>query len=116
MPYTLENSLNYYSTLALAFIKYLCFNFCTKTTNRQTVFSAKPTDELKKDQISLQNEIYTIVTKYLGLRELALKLKTVYENSKSQQPVQRYYLLKHLIKDILRSSTFLSICHEIDDF
>jgi len=84
----------------------------------QTLLEAlktKSTDELRKEQERLQDDLAKLCKKYIALRVLSLQLKTEYESTKGYPIIPRYSLLKDLIKNVLRSPAFAEVCHEIDE-
>lgn len=64
----------------------------------------------------MQNDLYKLMKKYLALRGLATQLRISYDESKIYPMVPRYSMLKKMIKDVLRSPSFMEVCHEMDDF
>lgn len=75
---------------------------------------AKSTDELRKENVHLQNYLYKLIKKYANLRALVSQLKNEYNDSKGYPIIPRYTMLKRMIKTTLRSPAFVEVAHEVD--
>jgi hypothetical protein len=77
--------------------------------------SDKSTEDLRKENERLYTDIYKLIKKYQGLRELVQRLRTTYDSSKGYPIIPRYSMLKGMIKEILRAPGFAEICHEANE-
>ncbi|XP_055381982.1 uncharacterized protein LOC129612420 [Condylostylus longicornis] len=60
------------------------------------------------------NDLYRLLKKYLGLRQLIRALKDDYESSKMYPIFPRYTMLKDMIKGIMHDPDYMEVCHEVN--
>lgn len=69
---------------------------------------------IEAENTQMTNDLYRLLKKYSGLRNLIRQLKTEYTNAKIYPMVLRYTMLKDMIKDILLHPDYMEVCHESD--
>lgn len=74
------------------------------------------TDGLRKECDQLYRELYKLIRKYQNLRSTLQDLADAYQDSRFFPILPRYYLLKNMIKRVLRAPAFAEICHEASEF
>ncbi|XP_014254498.1 uncharacterized protein LOC106669491 [Cimex lectularius] len=72
------------------------------------------TAQIEAENTQLTNDLYRLLKKYSGLRNIIRELKTEYVNSKVYPIFPRYTILKDLIKDIMHNPDYMEVCHEVD--
>ncbi|KAG8286865.1 hypothetical protein J6590_049876 [Homalodisca vitripennis] len=72
------------------------------------------TAQIEAENTQMTNDLYRLLKKYSGLRNLIRELKTEYVNSKVYPIFPRYTILKDLIKDIMHHPDYMEVCHEVD--
>ncbi|XP_073978059.1 uncharacterized protein [Rhodnius prolixus] len=72
------------------------------------------TAQIEAENTQLTNDLYRLLKKYTGLRNIIRELKTEYVNSKVYPIFPRYTILKDLIKDIMHNPDYMEVCHEVD--
>ncbi|KAL5285058.1 hypothetical protein ACFFRR_007037 [Megaselia abdita] len=71
------------------------------------------TIELENTHVT--NDLYRLLKKYLGLRQLIRFLKQEYVGSKVYPIVPRYTMLKDMIKRIMHDPDYMEVCHEVNN-
>ncbi|CAH1989741.1 unnamed protein product [Acanthoscelides obtectus] len=72
------------------------------------------TSQIDAENTQMTNDLYRLLKKYSGLRNLIRQLKTEYTNAKIYPMVVRYSMLKDMIKDIMLHPDYMEVCHEVD--
>ncbi|XP_074028903.1 uncharacterized protein isoform X3 [Leptinotarsa decemlineata] len=72
------------------------------------------TSLIDAENTQMTNDLYRLLKKYSGLRNLIRQLKTEYTNAKIYPMVIRYSMLKDMIKDIMLHPDYMEVCHEVD--
>ncbi|XP_044757113.1 uncharacterized protein LOC123315477 isoform X2 [Coccinella septempunctata] len=72
------------------------------------------TAQIEAENTQMTNDLYRLLKKYSGLRNLIRQLKIEYTNAKMYPMVLRYTMLKDMIKDILLHPDYMEVCHEVD--
>ncbi|XP_065156799.1 uncharacterized protein [Atheta coriaria] len=72
------------------------------------------TSTIEAENTQMTNDLYRLLKKYTGLRNLIRELKMDYMNSKLYPIFPRYTMLKDMIKDIMLHPDYMEVCHEID--
>ncbi|ENN74935.1 hypothetical protein YQE_08513, partial [Dendroctonus ponderosae] len=75
------------------------------------------TSQIDGENTQMTNDLYRLLKKYSGLRNLIRQLKvatTEYTNAKIYPMVIRYSMLKDMIKDIMLHPDYMEVCHEVD--
>ncbi|XP_018574874.1 uncharacterized protein LOC108913745 [Anoplophora glabripennis] len=72
------------------------------------------TSQIDTENTQMTNDLYRLLKKYSGLRNLIRQLKTEYTNAKIYPMVLRYSMLKDMIKDIMLHPDYMEVCHEVD--
>ncbi|KAF6208221.1 hypothetical protein GE061_016673 [Apolygus lucorum] len=72
------------------------------------------TAQIEAENTQMTNDLYRLLKKYTGLRNIIRELKTEYLNSKVYPIFPRYTILKDLIKDIMHNPDYMEVCHEVD--
>ncbi|CAG9857573.1 unnamed protein product [Phyllotreta striolata] len=72
------------------------------------------TSQIDVENTQMTNDLYRLLKKYSGLRNLIRQLKTEYTNAKLYPMVLRYSMLKDMIKDIMLHPDYMEVCHEVD--
>ncbi|KAK7083982.1 hypothetical protein SK128_009158 [Halocaridina rubra] len=72
------------------------------------------TSQILEENNSLTNELYRQLRKYSSLRTLMRELKDDYGESKIYPIIPRYFMLKDMIRDVMRDPAFVEICHEVN--
>ncbi|XP_029343022.1 uncharacterized protein LOC100161256 isoform X2 [Acyrthosiphon pisum] len=72
------------------------------------------TAQIEAENTQMTNDLYRLLKKYTGLRNLIRELKVEYVNSKVYPIFPRYNILKDLIKDIMHHQEYMEVCHEVD--
>ncbi|XP_056642607.1 uncharacterized protein LOC130448996 [Diorhabda sublineata] len=72
------------------------------------------TSQIDAENTQMTNDLYRLLKKYSGLRNLIRQLKTEYTNAKLYPMVLRYSMLKDMIKDIMLHPDYMEVCHEVD--
>ncbi|XP_023727434.1 uncharacterized protein LOC111875422 isoform X1 [Cryptotermes secundus] len=70
--------------------------------------------QIESENTQMTNDLYRLLKKYSGLRNLIRELKTEYMNSKVYPIFPRYTILKDMIKDIMHNPDYMEVCHEVD--
>ncbi|XP_069957348.1 uncharacterized protein [Cherax quadricarinatus] len=70
------------------------------------------TSQILEENNSLTNELYRHLRKYSSLRTLMRELKDDYVESKMYPIIPRYFMLKEMIRDVMRDPAFVEICQE----
>ncbi|XP_034952128.1 uncharacterized protein [Chelonus insularis] len=73
------------------------------------------TSQIEAENTQIINDLYRLLKKYTGLRNLIRDLKEEYNNSKIYPMFPRYKILKDMIKDIMHNPHYMEVCHEIHD-
>ncbi|CAD5226626.1 unnamed protein product [Bursaphelenchus xylophilus] len=73
---------------------------------------AMSTDDLRRECDRLYTELYKLIRKYQNLRSVVRELTEAYQDSRYYPIMPRYYLLKNMIKRVLRAPAFSEVCHE----
>lgn len=96
---------------------------------------AMTTVQIEQENTQMINDLYRLLKKYSGLRNLIRELKvcrfscdehgqllckfsffqTEYANSKMFPMFPRYTMLKKMIKDIMHDPDYMEVCHEVDN-
>ncbi|XP_015188949.1 PREDICTED: uncharacterized protein LOC107073053 isoform X1 [Polistes dominula] len=69
---------------------------------------------IESENTHMTNDLYRLLKKYTGLRNLIRVLKEEYNNSKIYPMFPRYTILKDMIKDIMHNPDYMEVCHELD--
>ncbi|KAJ8664307.1 hypothetical protein QAD02_005969 [Eretmocerus hayati] len=72
------------------------------------------TAQIEAENTQMTNDLYRLLKKYTGLRNLIRVLKEEYNSSKGYPIVPRYSMLKDMIKDIMHNPDYMEVCHEVD--
>ncbi|XP_025829653.1 uncharacterized protein LOC108732282 [Agrilus planipennis] len=72
------------------------------------------TSQIDSENTQMTNDLYRLLKKYSGLRNLIRQLKNDYVNSKLYPMFPRYTMLKDMIKDIMLHPDYMEVCHEVD--
>ncbi|XP_026477049.1 uncharacterized protein LOC113383011 [Ctenocephalides felis] len=72
------------------------------------------TAQIEAENTQMTNDMYRLLKKYSGLRNLIRELKSEYMNSKVYPMFPRYTMLKDMIKDIMHHPDYMEVCHEVD--
>ncbi|XP_012259284.2 uncharacterized protein LOC105687908 [Athalia rosae] len=72
------------------------------------------TVQIEAENTQMTNDLYRLLKKYSGLRNLIRVLKTEYNDSKMYPMFPRYTILKDLIKAIMHDPDYMEVCHEVD--
>ncbi|KAI5702602.1 hypothetical protein M8J75_001989 [Diaphorina citri] len=72
------------------------------------------TAQIEGENTQMTNDLYRLLKKYTGLRNLIRDLKIEYVDSKVYPIVPRYTMLKDMIKSIMRHPDYMEVCHEVD--
>ncbi|KAG5670086.1 hypothetical protein PVAND_000370 [Polypedilum vanderplanki] len=70
------------------------------------------TQQIEHENTQMINDLYRLLKKYQGLRNLIRELKSEYSNSKIYPIFPRYQILKGLIKDILHHPSYMDVRYE----
>ncbi|KAK6633458.1 hypothetical protein RUM44_004065 [Polyplax serrata] len=70
--------------------------------------------QIEAENTQLTNDLYRLLKKYSGLRNLIRELKSQYVSSKIYPMFPRYTFLKDMIKDIMHDPDYMEVCHEVD--
>ncbi|XP_055699783.1 uncharacterized protein LOC129799678 [Phlebotomus papatasi] len=70
---------------------------------------------IEQENTQMINDLYRLLKKYSGLRNLIRELKSEYGNSKLYPIFPRYTMLKDMIKDIMHDPDYMEVCHEVDN-
>ncbi|XP_059469072.1 uncharacterized protein LOC132192888 isoform X2 [Neocloeon triangulifer] len=70
--------------------------------------------QIEAENTQLTNDLYRLLKKYSGLRNLIRELKSEYLNSKMYPIFIRYTILKDMIKMVMHDPDFMEVCHEVD--
>ncbi|XP_014233114.1 uncharacterized protein LOC106656573 [Trichogramma pretiosum] len=70
--------------------------------------------QIEAENTQMTNDLYRLLKKYTGLRNLIKELKEEYNSSKLYPIVPRYTMLKDMIKDIMHNPDYMEVCHELD--
>uniref|UniRef100_A0A182MC79 Uncharacterized protein n=1 Tax=Anopheles culicifacies TaxID=139723 RepID=A0A182MC79_9DIPT len=73
------------------------------------------TAQIEQENTQMINDLYRLLKKYTGLRNLIRELKSEYGNSKIYPIFPRYTMLKDMIKDIMHDPDYMEVCHEVDN-
>ncbi|XP_042221497.1 uncharacterized protein LOC121865989 isoform X2 [Homarus americanus] len=71
------------------------------------------TSQVLEENTCLTNELFRYLRKYSSLRTLMRELKDDYVESKMYPIVPRYFMLKDMIRDVMRDPAFVEICQEV---
>lgn len=92
---------------------------------------------IEQENTQMINDLYRLLKKYSGLRNLIRNLKvkylcncfkwkviytfvfvaqTEYGDSKLYPIIPRYSMLKDMIKDIMHNPDYMEVCHEVDNW
>ncbi|CAH0772446.1 unnamed protein product [Bemisia tabaci] len=71
------------------------------------------TAQIEAENTQMTNDLYRLLKKYTGLRNLIRKLKSEYVSSKMYPIFPRYTILKDLIKAIMHHPDYMEVCHEV---
>ncbi|XP_033332171.1 uncharacterized protein LOC117223779 [Megalopta genalis] len=87
-----------------------------ETENKQRIerLESMTTAQIEAENTQLTNDLYRLLKRYTGLRNLIRDLKEEYNSSKVYPIFPRYPILKDMIKDIMRNSNYMEVCHEVD--
>ncbi|RZF48351.1 hypothetical protein LSTR_LSTR007518 [Laodelphax striatellus] len=85
-----------------------------KRKERLERLSDMTTAQIEAENTQMTNDLYRLLKKYTGLRNLIRELKTEYMNSKYYPIFPRYTILKDLIKDIMHNPDYMEVCHEVE--
>ncbi|KAG7307799.1 hypothetical protein JYU34_006394 [Plutella xylostella] len=72
------------------------------------------TSQIEAENTQMTNDLYRLLKKYTGLRNLIRELKSDYVSSKVYPMFPRYTMLKDMIKDIMHDPDYMEVCHEVD--
>ncbi|XP_015603858.1 uncharacterized protein LOC107271865 [Cephus cinctus] len=72
------------------------------------------TAQIEAENTQMTNDLYRLLKKYSGLRNLIRDLKEEYNSSKVYPMFPRYTILKDMIKDIMHNPDYMEVCHEVD--
>ncbi|XP_076686132.1 uncharacterized protein LOC143378317 isoform X1 [Andrena cerasifolii] len=72
------------------------------------------TIQIEAENTQMTNDLYRLLKKYTGLRNLIRDLKEEYNSSKVYPIFPRYPILKDMIKDIMHNPDYMEVCHEVD--
>ncbi|KYN17547.1 hypothetical protein ALC57_10169 [Trachymyrmex cornetzi] len=72
------------------------------------------TAQIEAENTQMTNDLYRLLKKYTGLRNLIKVLKEEYNGSKLYPMFPRYTILKDMIKDIMHNPDYMEVCHEVD--
>ncbi|KAK6644766.1 hypothetical protein RUM43_001039 [Polyplax serrata] len=81
---------------------------------RSTLVSHMTIAQIEAENTQLTNDLYRLLKKYSGLRNLIRELKSQYVSSKIYPMFPRYTFLKDMIKDIMHDPDYMEVCHEVD--
>ncbi|KAH0554533.1 hypothetical protein KQX54_011183 [Cotesia glomerata] len=70
------------------------------------------TSQIETENTQMINDLYRLLKKYTGLRNLIRDLKVEYNSSKVYPMFPRYTILKDMIKDIMHNPCYMEVCHE----
>ncbi|XP_037051305.1 uncharacterized protein LOC119085137 isoform X1 [Bradysia coprophila] len=70
---------------------------------------------IEQENTQMINDLYRLLKKYSGLRNLIRELKSEYGDSKLYPIFPRYTMLKDMIKDIMHNPDYMEVCHEVDN-
>nr|CAI5857356.1 unnamed protein product [Callosobruchus analis] len=87
---------------------------CTILEKTQKSGENMTTSQIDAENTQMTNDLYRLLKKYSGLRNLIRQLKTEYTNAKIYPMVVRYSMLKDMIKDIMLHPDYMEVCHEVD--
>ncbi|XP_055586773.1 uncharacterized protein LOC129739376 isoform X4 [Uranotaenia lowii] len=73
------------------------------------------TAQIEQENTQMINDLYRLLKKYSGLRNLIRELKAEYGNSKIYPIFPRYTMLKDMIKDIMHDPDYMEVCHEVNN-
>ncbi|XP_076289641.1 uncharacterized protein LOC143213558 isoform X2 [Lasioglossum baleicum] len=84
--------------------------------NKQLVerLESMTTVQIESENTQLTNDLYRLLKRYTGLRTLMRELEEEYYSSKVYPIFPRYSMLKDMIKDVMRNSDYMEVCHEVD--
>jgi len=68
--------------------------------------------QIEQENTQLTNDLYRLLKKYAGLRNIIRNLKDSFMNSKMYPIVPRYTILKEMIKTAMRDPNYMEVCHE----
>ncbi|KAI5637460.1 hypothetical protein NE865_09891 [Phthorimaea operculella] len=72
------------------------------------------TSQIEAENTQMTNDLYRLLKKYSGLRNLIRMLKSEYMSTKMYPMIPRYTMLKDMIKDIMHDPDYMEVCHEVD--
>lgn len=70
------------------------------------------TQQIEHENTQMINDLYRLLKKYQGLRNLIRELKSEYGNSKMYPIFPRYTMLKDMIKAILHDPSYMDVRYE----
>ncbi|XP_066904881.1 uncharacterized protein [Halyomorpha halys] len=85
-----------------------------KRKERLERLSDMVTSQIEAENTQMTNDLYRLLKKYSGLRNIIRYLAVEYNNSKVYPIFPRYTILKDLIKDIMHNPDYMEVCHEVD--
>lgn len=68
--------------------------------------------QIEQENTQLTNDLYRLLKKYAGLRNIIRNLKDSFMNSKLYPIFPRYTILKEMIKAAMRDPNYMEVCHE----
>lgn len=68
--------------------------------------------QIEQENTQLTNDLYRLLKKYAGLRNIIRNLKDSFMNSKLYPIFPRYTILKEMIKTAMRDPNYMEVCHE----
>ncbi|XP_053200381.1 uncharacterized protein LOC128385534 isoform X1 [Panonychus citri] len=68
--------------------------------------------EIEEENKQLINDVYRLLKRYNNLRNTVHELKVSYMATKVYPGPARYFLLKDMVKSVLRHPSYMEVCHE----
>ncbi|CRK87013.1 CLUMA_CG000877, isoform A [Clunio marinus] len=70
------------------------------------------TSQIEHENTQMINDLYRLLKKYQGLRNLIRELKSEYSSSKIYPIFPRYTMLKDMIKDVMHDPSYMDVRYE----
>lgn len=68
--------------------------------------------EIEEENKQLVNDVYRLLKRYNNLRNTVHELKVSYVATKVYPGPARYFMLKDMVKSVLRHPSYMEVCHE----
>ncbi|CAG7824919.1 unnamed protein product [Allacma fusca] len=68
--------------------------------------------QIEAENTQLINDLYRLLKRYAGLRNLIKELTLEYSSSKYYPIIPRYMLLKDMVKTVTHNPDYMEVCHE----